>query len=263
MIDSWNANNYSQFLNLRTRPARDLLAVIPNSITPHWVYDLGCGPGNSTVLLKDRWPKAQVIGIDSSQDMLKSARANYTDIEFIQQDIVSFSPEKKADVIFSNAALQWLGGHHKLIPRLVAALNRGGFLAIQMPNNFHAPSHQVTLKLLQAKLSWQALLKQLRYELLCSPFYSTIEYYDLLSQSGLQDLQLWETEYFQEMKDHQAIFDWVKGTGLRPILTKMDAVNQAEFAKVYIDAISKHYPMQENGKVLLPFRRLFMVGLCR
>ena len=258
--DSWNASAYSQFLDLRTRPARDLLSVIPSSFLPNTAYDLGCGPGNSTILLKQRWSDAQVIGIDSSQDMLKTAQASYPGLEFSKMNIDNFAPSAKTDLIFANASLQWLDNHALLIPKLIQSLNSGGVLAIQMPNNFHAPSHQVTLQILQDNVSWKPLLNNLRYGVLTEPFYQISRYYDLLNKVGLSGVQVWETEYYQEMNNHQAVFNWVKGTGLRPILSAMDAENQSLFAQAYVKAIKATYPVQANGKILLPFRRLFMVA---
>ena len=260
MIDSWNAKTYSQFLDLRTRPARDLLSAIPDSFQPKTVYDLGCGPGNSTILLKDRWPHAKIVGLDSSLDMLEEAKVSYPDINFIKGDIAHFSPIEKIDCLFANASLQWLDEHEILIPKLLQLINFGGAFGIQMPNNFHSPSHQVTIRILQNNAAWQPFLKNLRYGILTEPLYKLPWYYDLLTKSGASSLQLWETEYFQEMSDHQEIFDWVKGTGLRSVLSAMDTENQAQFANAYVKAIAKKYPLQANNKILLPFRRIFMVG---
>jgi trans-aconitate 2-methyltransferase len=260
MTDIWDAKIYRQFLDLRTRPARDLLSAIPNGFEPKQVYDLGCGPGNSTILLKERWPSAEIIGIDSSKDMINEAKATHPNIHFTLGNIADFSPPGKIDCLFANASLQWLGRHEILIPQLLGHLNFGGVMAIQLPNNFHSPTHQVTIQLLQNNIAWQTHLKNLFHGSLKNPLYQAPWYYDLLSDSGAKNIQIWETDYFQEIADHQGIFDWVKGTGLRPVLTKMDADNQAIFSKAYIEAISKEYPLQSNGKVLLPYKRMFIVG---
>lgn len=260
MTNSWDAKIYSQFLDLRTRPARDLLSAIPNSFQPKTIYDLGCGPGNSTILLKNRWPHAKIIGIDSSPDMLEEAKKTYSDIDFIKGDIADFSPLEKVDCLFANASLQWLDKHEVLIPKLLQSLNSGGVFGVQMPNNFHSPSHQVTIKILQSRETWQPFLKNLRYGILTEPFYKIPWYFDLLTKLGASFLQFWETEYFQEMSDYQGIFDWVKGTGLRPVLSAMDAETKVQFTHAYIEAIAKEYSLQENNKILLPFRRIFMVA---
>ncbi len=260
MTDIWNAKTYAKFLDLRTKPACDLLFAIPPSFKPQLVYDLGCGPGNSTILLKDPWPQAKIVGLDSSRDMLEEAKKDYPELEFLQADLSDFSPTQKLDCIFTNAALQWVGGHEILIPKLLSFLKPGGILAIQIPNNFHCPSHQVTVRLLETNPKWRPLLQSLRYGRLDAPFYSASAYYDILSEAKATPIQIWETEYMQEVGSHQGIFNWVQGTGLRPILTKMDQADQLEFEKAYVDAVSKEYPLQKNGKVLLPFRRLFMVA---
>jgi trans-aconitate 2-methyltransferase len=259
-INSWDAKIYGQFLDSRTRPARDLLAAIPDSFQPDTIYDLGCGPGNSTILLKNRWPNASIVGLDSSVTMLEEAKKTYTNIDFINSDIANFSPSKKIDCLFANASLQWLDAHEILIPKLLQLMNPGGVFGIQMPNNFHSPSHQITIKILQNHITWQPYLKNLRYGVLTKPFYNLPWYYDLLINAQAKSLQLWETEYFQEMSDYHEIFDWVKGTGLRPVLSAMDVNDQNKFRDAYIKAISNEYPLQSNNKVLLPFRRIFMVG---
>lgn len=259
MKDTWNAKTYAQFLDLRTRPARDLLSAIPDFFQPKTIYDLGCGPGNSTILLKNRWPQAKLVGLDSSLDMLEEAKSAYPDIDFIKGDIAQFSLTEKVDCLFANASLQWLDEHEILIPKLLKLINPGGILGIQMPNNFHAPSHQVSIRILQNNPIWHPFLKKLRYGILTKPFYKLSWYYDLLAKAGASALQLWETEYFQEMADYQEIFDWVKGTGLRSVLSAMDSANQTQFANAYIKAIANEYPLQANNKILLPFRRVFMV----
>lgn len=260
MSDLWNAKTYSQFLDLRTRPARDLLAAVPESFQPNIVYDLGCGPGNSTILLKERWPQAAVIGIDSSLDMLKEAKETYPHLQFIQEDIANFSPDEPIDFLFANASLQWLNEHNLLIPKLLGLLNPKGGFALQIPNNFHAPSHQIALQLLQDNVHWQPLLKKLPFGHLTEPFYNLSHYYDWLTQAKASHLQLWETEYWQEMTDYRAIFNWIKGTGLHPALSVMDTNHQNQYAEAYIEAIAKVYPLQANHKILFPYRRMFMVG---
>lgn len=260
MKDIWHAKTYTKFLDLRTKPAQDLLFAIPASFEPEIVYDLGCGPGNSTILLKDRWNNAKIIGVDSSADMLSEAKKNHPELIFLTGDIAHFNPEERPDVIFSNAAIQWVGNHEILIPHLLHLLNPHGVLAIQIPNNFHCPSHQVTVQLLKNNPSWQPLLQNLRYGYLNKPFYDVSKYYDILSEAKATNIQIWETEYLQEVGDYQGIFNWVQGTGLRPILSVMDKTNQMQLEKDYVELISKVYPLQANGKVLLPYRRLFMVA---
>jgi trans-aconitate 2-methyltransferase len=260
MAISWDAKVYSQFISARTRPAYDLLSAVSQSLAPALICDLGCGPGNSTILLKAQWPEAKVIGIDSSQEMLNEARAQYPQLDFLQADIAHFSLTEKIDLIFANASLQWVAQHELIIPKLVANLTQGGILAIQMPNNFHQPSHQLVIQILQERSAWKPLLNKLRYSVLHYPMYKIDEYYKLLNQSGLTQLMLWETEYYQEMPDHQAIYEWTSGTGLRPILSNMAISEQPLFIKEYIHRLSMAYPLQPTNKVLFSFRRIFMLG---
>lgn len=261
MSQFWDAKTYSRFLELRTRPARDLLAGINESFQPQIIYDLGCGPGNSTILLKNRWPQAKVVGVDYSADMLKEARAAYPGMTFIEGDIAKFSPVEKIDCLFANASLQWLDHHEILFPYLLKFLNPGGVLAVQMPNNFHLPSHQIIIELLKSKKEWQPFLKKLIYGALNEPRYRLSNYYDLLAKNKAKNIQLWQTEYYQELPDHQAIVDWVKGTGLSPVFSAMNENQKAQFSQEYLSAISTAYVLQANGKVLLPYQRIFMIGL--
>lgn len=262
MSNNWNAKVYSQFLDLRTRPARDLLAVIPSTFQPEIVYDLGCGPGNSTILLKERWPDAKIIGLDSSFDMLSEARSCFPEIDFVHGDIADFSPAEKINCLFANASLQWLTDHENLLPKLLKFIKPDGIFAIQMPNNFHSPTHQVTIQILHENAAWQHLLKNLNYGILAEPLYKLSWYYDLFIKAGVKQVQLWETKYFQEMTNYEEIFNWVKGTGLRPVLNDMNNEQQLLFRDAYLKAIAKKYSSQANGKILMPFRRVFIIAFC-
>ena len=261
MTDIWNAAIYSEFLEARTKVAKDLLFGISETFKPSIVYDLGCGPGNSTILLRERWPEATVIGIDSSEDMLQQAKNSYSDLHFIKDDLTYFNPEGEVDCIFANASLQWVSDHDTLIPKLLSFLTPGGVLAIQMPNNWHHPSHQTTINLLESHQQWQHLLSALRYGRLQKPFYDAARYYDILKKTDTEQVTIWQTDYIQVMKSHQAIFNWVRGTGLRPVLSKMSDLEKKKFEAAYVEAIEKAYPMQTDGKILLPYQRLFFIAI--
>ena len=258
--NTWNAAVYSQFLDARTRPAVDLLSAIPENSNYHLIYDLGCGPGNSTIILKKRWPSARVIGTDSSADMLDKARQLYPDLEFKQEDIQNFKIEQRADVIFTNAALQWVNNHEKLFPKIFENINSGGVFAVQMPNNFHSASHQTTVQILQNHKEWRHLLANLRYGKLEQPLYDVRWYYDLFQRMGVRKPIIWETVYYNDMEDHAAIYDWTKSTGLRPILTALNDVEKNIFKDEYIEKLKEAYPVQENNRILFPFRRLFLIA---
>lgn len=137
---------------------------------------------------------------------------------------------------------------------------RNGIIAILIPNNFHSHAHQTALNILQSQKKWNSLADNLRYGLLDKPLYDPYFYYDLLIKSGLKKAKVWQTEYFQEMDSHQKIFDWISGTGLRPVLTSMDEESQKEFEKLYVNALQSKYPTRSNSKVLLPYLRMLMVG---
>lgn len=262
MTTTWDPTIYGQFLALRTRPARDLLAGISDSFQPKTVCDLGCGPGNSTALLKARWPCAKITGIDSSPEMLAEAKKDCLGVDFVNENIADFSPKEKIDCLFANASLQWVNEHDILIPRLLGFIKPSGVFGFQLPNNFHMPSHQVTISLLKNNPEWHVLLKNLFYGELTKPLYHIGRYYDLLVKSGAHSLQLWETDYIQELDSHQDVFEWVKGTGLRPVLSGMNVENQEKFKNAYINAIFEEYPVQSNNKVLLSYKRLFIVANC-
>lgn len=259
MSDTWSVQNYTQFLDLRTRPARDLLAAIPSTFQPTLVYDLGCGPGNSTLLLKERWPQANIIGVDSSLAMLQEARLTLPAVQFIHQDITHFNPSEQVDALFANASLQWLSHHEVLLPRLFGFLKPGGVFAVQMPNNFHSPTHQVALQILNQHSNWKLFLKFIHYPVLKNPLYDPAWYYDLFLQEHANHIQLWETTYLQEMENYDSIFAWVKGTALRTFLSEMDAEQQLQFQKLYTETVATYFPLQRNKKVLLPFRRFFIL----
>lgn len=261
MSDIWDATIYSEFLDARTKPARDLLAAIPLSFSPATCHDLGCGPGNSTALLKERFPNAQIFGIDSSRDMLKKAQAEYPDIYFSEQDIGIFEPTEKIDCIFANASLHWVANHDVLLPKLAKMLTDTDILAIQMPNNFHSTAHQTALHILQSNETWKDLSNKLCYGVLTNPMYDASHYHDLLAHNKFSAILCWETTYFQEMNDHIAIFNWIKGAGLRPALVQMNKQHLNQFEKIYVEMLQEKYPTQTNGKILFPFRRLFLIGI--
>lgn len=257
---NWDAEKYIQFIEARTRPARDLLSAIPSHFQPNVVYDLGCGPGNSTLLLKNRWPNARLTGIDSSDNMLNSARKKFPNTQFIQDDISKFHTSEKIDLIFSNAAFQWVNHHQTVIPRLIQQLRPQGILAVQMPNNFDSPAHQLIINTLEMNPTWTPLINKLCYQNTDTPLYKIDDYYQLLSANQLTNLLLWETQYYHEMPNHQAILDWLSGTSLRPIFSVMNQENQHKFKHNYLKKIKTIYPKQPNHCILFSFNRIFMVG---
>jgi len=238
-----------QFEAERTRPAAELAARIQHPAAQH-ISDLGCGPGNSTALLRKAFPHSSVTGVDNSPAMLDKARAALPDCQFESADIAHWQPTVKQDVIYANASLQWLGDHSSLFPHLAAQLAEGGVLAVQMPDNWQEPTHilmrQVAFELGQPDSGREELLP-------------AQQYYDLLAQAGCT-VDIWRTTYFHVMPSAQAIIEWLSSTGLRPYLAKLDDIQQQAFLARYHTLLQQAYPPQHDGNVLMLFPRLFIVA---
>jgi trans-aconitate 2-methyltransferase len=220
----WNPGQYLKFGAERTRPSLDLCARIPGS--PGRILDLGCGPGNSTAVLRERWPEAELAGLDSSAEMIAQARASHPAGSWILAGAESYVPPQALDLVFSNAVLQWLPDHPRLLPRLMGWLAPGGCLAVQMPAmSFHEASF----------------------------------YYDLLAPTAQVDL--WETVYHHPMASHQALIEWYEGTGMRPYLERLpDDAARAAFKAELLEECRGEYPVMADGKVVMPFKRLFFLA---
>jgi trans-aconitate 2-methyltransferase len=253
-MTEWNANLYLKFEDERTRPARDLLMQVPLSGVKYAV-DLGCGPGNSTELLSARYPEADIIGVDSSEDMLAEARQRMPDLKFVAADVTEWRPQIAPSLIFANAVLQWVPDHERLFPRLVRLLSPGGALAVQMPDNLQEPSH-VLMREVASQGPWRDKLatagdSRVRIG-------SPGAYYDLLKPLARR-VDIWHTVYQHALSGPQAIVEWVKGTGLRPFLAPLDADERREFLAIYEERLTAACPARVDGKVLLAFPRLFIV----
>lgn len=245
----WNPSLYLKFADERTRPAAELTARIVQQPVKLAV-DLGCGPGNSTALLRAAWPEARIIGVDNSAAMLAQAAKALPDCEFITANIEDWQPSEPADVIYANASLQWLTEHQTLFPRLVRQLANSGVLAVQMPDNWQEPSHTL-MRQVAEELGFPERSRQ--------PLPSVQQYYDMLTNSGCE-VDIWRTTYYHSLESHQAIVDWLQATGLRPYLQDLDEAEKNVFLERYLTLLQQHYPLQCNGKVLLLFPRLFIVA---
>jgi trans-aconitate 2-methyltransferase len=253
-MTGWDPAKYLEFAGLRLRPALDLLARIPHE-APRCVYDLGCGPGNVTRLLGERWPGAALTGVDGSPAMLERARAALPGVTFVEADLSAWAPPAPADVVYSNAALQWLDDHAALFPRLLGTLAPGGILAVQMPRNHAAPSHTEMTAAADAGPWRERLAPALRARPVAPPEF----YYDLLA-SRARRVDVWEAEYLQVLEGDNPVVEWTRGTALKPLLDALEEPERSTFLAEYATRIARAYPRRPDGRTLLPFRRLFLVA---
>jgi trans-aconitate 2-methyltransferase len=250
----WDPGQYLKFADHRLRPAIDLLNRI-DVAEPREVYDLGSGTGNVTRLLKQRWPGARVTGVDGSAEMLAKATATSPEIAWEQADLSSFHPPRPADLLYSNAALHWLGDHGSLFPALLSALAPGGVLAVQMPRNFLSASHTAIAE--AARMGpWRETIEPL---IRPSPVSEPGFYYDLLAPRTAQ-LDIWETEYLQVLEGENPVREWTKGTWLRQFLDALQEPERSGFEACYGKLVARAYPRRADGRTLFPFRRLFIIA---
>jgi trans-aconitate 2-methyltransferase len=251
----WDPQQYQRFSGERSRPFFDLLSRVPDDNVRH-VADLGCGPGELTSTLLARWPHATVWGIDNSPEMLAATAQlpAHPHLHFLDADLATWQPEQALDRIISNAALQWVPDHARLLPRLVSLLAPRGVLAVQMPRNFDEPAHRLLAEI-AAREPWAAALhaRTERYSV-----QTPVWYIEVLHSLGLE-VDLWETIYHHVLAGPDAVLEWMKGTALRPVLTRLDSEQQAHFLSIYGQELRAAYPPGRDGTVF-PFRRLFFVA---
>jgi trans-aconitate 2-methyltransferase len=252
----WDPALYRTFEDERTRPARDLLGRV-DLTSPVAIVDLGCGPGNSTELLAERFPGATLTGVDSSAAMLTEARRQLPGTEFVEGDAGRWEPSRPVDLIFANAVLQWVPDHARLLPRLFGLLRPGGVLAVQMPDNVDEPSHRLMRETAEAG-PWRERIGHVgaarAKRVLPAP-----AYYDLLAPWAA-DLDIWRTTYRHPMASAAAIVQWVRATGLRPFVDPLDDGERPAFLSRYEAAIDQAYERRSDGRRLLAFPRLFIVA---
>lgn len=250
---AWNPDQYAKFAGPRLQPGLDLINRLPANGEIREVVDLGCGTGELTALLADRYSGAAITGLDSSTAMLEKARGRFPDRIWVEGDIAQWRPERPVDLIYSNAALQWLPDHGRLLPALVGGLNRGGTLAVQMPRNFGAPSHALMRDV--ASQPRFAGRTNLRSEPVGDP-----GFYDALLSPLVDEIEVWETEYWHRLTGDEPVYEWVKATGLRPVLEALTGDDRDAFLTDYRRRLLKAYPKRRDGITLFPFRRLFLVA---
>jgi len=250
---AWDPGLYEQFMGSRLRPGVDLIGHIPDVVAER-VIDLGCGTGRLTQRLHSRWPQASIIGLDSSPKMLEQARGDFPAIEWVEADIAKWEPEAPFDVIMSNAALHWVPRHGILFPWLFGHLSPGGVLAVQMPRNWSAPSHVLVREAAEALGFGEKIGPD------WVPVAEPAFYYDLMAPLAAH-LDIWETTYIQPLEGDNPVVDWIRSTGLQPVMDKL-ATDEAEaFLRLYGEKVRAAYPKRSNGITLFPFRRLFIVAM--
>jgi len=252
---SWDPGCYLTFGDQRLRPALDLLARVPTIEAEH-IADLGCGPGNVTPFLRRRFPKAQILGLDSSAAMLAKARQAVPEATWIEGDIAAWQAERPLDAIYSNAALHWLPDHVTLFPRLLAQLRPGGVLAVQMPDTAAGRWRRI-LRDVAATGPWApALADLLRPGNVLAP----AAYHRLLA-AKTESLDIWRTDYLHVLDGADAVFAWTGGAGARPFLDRLSGAQRDAFAAAYRQGLLAAYPPEPDCRTLMPFTRSFVVAV--
>jgi trans-aconitate 2-methyltransferase len=260
MFASWDPAQYLRFGAERARPFLDLMSRV-DAEAPAEVVDLGCGPGELTAWLSERWPAALVSGIDSSPEMIDRAGklAAPGRLEFVRADLRDWTPGRPVDVLVSHATLQWVPDHLELLPRLVAAVAPGGWLAIQVPGNFASPTH-TELRALCLSARWRERLQEVAAWWPASA--EPIDYLTRLAGLGCA-VDVWESTYLHVLTGPDPVVEWMKGTALRPVLAVLDPDELAEFLGTYASAMRAAYPPRQLGPAsatVVPYRRIFAVA---
>jgi trans-aconitate 2-methyltransferase len=255
VVARWDPSLYLRFGDERTQPAIDLAARVTLE-APRRIIDIGCGPGNSTAVLRSRWPLVQVTGLDSSPEMIERARGDAPDQQWICDDAAGFRGEQAYDLVYSNATLQWIPNHHDLIKRLWEAVAPGGALAVQVPANRESPLHRALL----AVAAIEPFRKHLERVTNLFTYHPAEFYYNLLAPLAKR-YETWTTEYLHILCSHDDLVTWYRGTGMRPFLQALEDDRQREAFESSVLCLARNdYPLQSDGKLLFPFRRLFFVA---
>jgi trans-aconitate 2-methyltransferase len=254
-MSGWNPDAYLKFGNERTRPSIDLVNRIELA-DPSSIVDLGCGPGNSTRVLRERWPKARIIGLDSSPEMIEKARQTDPGVEWLLADAASWSPEEKFGLVFSNATLQWIPDHDALIGRLFDRVASAGALAVQVPANGGSPLHQALLRVSRLP-EWRAATAG------CEDLITYRDadfYYDRLSVLSNR-IEIWQTVYIHVLESHRNLVEWYSSTGMRPYLERLDGeAARTSFKGMLQKECEAGYPPRRDGRILFPFKRIFFIA---
>jgi trans-aconitate 2-methyltransferase len=221
------------------------------------VYDLGCGPGNSTALLAEAYPNAEITGVDRSEEMLAEGRRSLSSCRFVLEDLTRWLPDQTPDLLFSNAAFQWVPDHVTVLQRLLTALPDGGVLAVQMPDNRGEPCH-VLMEETAKRGPWAEKLVNAEgaREVIRAPG----DYYDRLKPESSR-LDIWHTVYYHPLEGAPSIVDFLGATALRPYLSRLDEPERMGFLSDFTERVAQAYRTRADGMVLLPFPRLFLIAV--
>jgi trans-aconitate 2-methyltransferase len=250
----WDPARYLAFDDHRSRPFHDLLARV-GAQSPRRVVDLGCGPGHLTGLLAARWPDAVVSALDSSPEMVAAARDRGVAAELA--DVVDWTPAPDTDVVITNAVLQWVPSHSRLLPRWLAALPSGAWFALQVPGNFGSPSH-VLVREMAAEPRWRGSVQLRGADAVPEP----AEYAELLAATGA-DVDVWETTYLHRLTGEDPVLEWISATALRPVRDALAPDDYAAFRAELAPRLRAAYPPRSDGTTWFPFRRIFAVARTR
>lgn len=255
MMADWDSGLYLKFERERAQAARDLVARIP-PLAPRKIVDLGCGPGNSAAMLALYFRGADILGIDTSENMLAAARERLPAARFIRQDIKEWQPDEGVDLIFANAALHFSPDHHRLLPRLMSFLNPGGVLAVQMPNVLQDAAHAL-MRMVAVDGPWAERLAPIAKT---RAVIGSLDDYYAWTAPHSRMVDLWQTTYVHPLDGHEAVVDWFVGSALRPFLNELEDDETPAFLAQYRRELEMAYTPQADGKVLLLYPRLFFVA---
>lgn len=251
----WDPGAYARFWAERRRPAVDLLARLDLDPAPQHILDLGCGPGTITTLLAERWPGAEVTGVDSSPQMLAEARALLPSVTWVEGDLAGFEPAVAPDLVFTNAALHWVPDHEMLLPRLLGLVAPGGTLAWQVPDGWDDPSHTIAWAL-AAESPWA---DRITPTIDPHPLLTPAAYLDLLLPRAAE-VDLWTTTYHHVLDGPDPVVAWYRGSFLRAFLSGLPDDEADAFVAEYARRVALAYPVRPDGRTVLPFRRVFAIA---
>lgn len=257
-MQDWDSRQYLKFERERTQPAVDLANRV-SVLNPKKIVDIGCGPGNSTQVLAQKYPDARIVGADNSPGMIETAKKEHPGLEFVlcdaSRDLSALGGDW--DIVFSNACIQWIPDHETLIPNMMALVKKGGTLSVQIPQNFGEPIHKIVDETIASE-KWKPYIAFPRI------FYNLKPggYFDLLADLAA-DFSIWEVVYYHKMLAHEDLLEWYRSTGLRPFLSVLPEDKKRDFEQDIMAKLKKAYPAQKNGSILFKFPRLFFTAAAR